>query len=547
MVPVLSHAGHTPCYWILDDTGVRKYGKHSVGVARQYCGPLGKTDNCQVAVSLSLATEEGSVPLGYRLYLPREWADDPARREHAGVPEEIAFATKGELAWQQIEAALAAAIPRGPVLMDAGYGDEAALRDRLTACGLSYAAGVRSPTAVWWKAHQPVSTPTSVPVKAGRGRPRTRVQRDATHQPISVRALAHGAAGGQLSPGDVARRHQRRAAVVALRAGPCAPPMPITPARKSGCSSNGPLGETEPTHYFPSTLPAALSCKALVAAVKMRWRIERDYLELKQDVGLGHYEGRNWRGFHHHASLCIAAYGFLMLERLAAGKKTSLDSKRLPYPPASARAGLVPMQRHVPWSIATARFRLGRALARALSQCPCCGKPYGRGHRFTNTVQLGVGAGAGGWRPPHHRGKPNQIPKAPPRPQSRGGLLPRRVFPPRPRRRGGGGAQAPPPTRTTTVCHPRATAPRDAPSPLSLASTPMARGVVGHLHEEALVARHQRAVERERECHDGWSCRQPPGQSESASRQPARRNPAASRRVTGRVRVPRTPWSRATP
>lgn len=139
-----------------------------------------------------------------------------------------------------------------------------------------------------------------------------------------------------------------------------------------------PLGESEPTHYVLSTLPADISCKALVATVKLRWRIERDYLELKQEVGLGHYEGRNWRGFHHHASQCVAAYGFLMLERLAAGEKTSLDSKRLPYPPASARAGLAPMQRHVPWSIATARFRLGRALARALAQCPCCGKRYGR-------------------------------------------------------------------------------------------------------------------------------------------------------------------------
>src|SRR3989338_5876453 len=115
-------------FWIIDDTGFRKYGKHSVGVARQYCGQLGKTENCQVAVSLSLATVEGSVPLDYRLYLPEEWTEDKARCKRAGVPKGIAFATKGEIAWGQIEAALAAGIPRGPVLMDAGYGDEAALR-----------------------------------------------------------------------------------------------------------------------------------------------------------------------------------------------------------------------------------------------------------------------------------------------------------------------------------------------------------------------------------------------------------------------------------
>src|ERR1022692_3422998 len=116
VVPVLSKAGQTPCFWILDDTGVRKYGQHSVGVARQYCGQLGKTENCQVAVSLSLATVEGSVPLDYRLYLPAEWTDDTPRCTRAGVPKTMGFATKGELAWRQIEAALAAEIPRGTVL-----------------------------------------------------------------------------------------------------------------------------------------------------------------------------------------------------------------------------------------------------------------------------------------------------------------------------------------------------------------------------------------------------------------------------------------------
>ena len=117
VVPVLSQAGQAPCFWIIDDTGFRKYGKHSVGVARQYCGQLGKTENCRVAVSLSLATAVGSLPLSYRLYLPKEWTEDKARCKRAGVPKEIGFATKGELAWAQIEAALAAGIPRGPVLI----------------------------------------------------------------------------------------------------------------------------------------------------------------------------------------------------------------------------------------------------------------------------------------------------------------------------------------------------------------------------------------------------------------------------------------------
>ena len=137
-------------------------------------------------MSLSLATAKGSVPLAYRLYLPQEWAQDKPRRALAGVPKEIAFATQGELAWTQIEAALAAGIPRGTVLVDAGYGDEAGLRDRLSAHGLPYAVGIRPATAVWWEQHQPAPTP----VKPVRGRRRTRVLRDETHQPIGVLELA---------------------------------------------------------------------------------------------------------------------------------------------------------------------------------------------------------------------------------------------------------------------------------------------------------------------------------------------------------------------
>ncbi len=195
MVPVLSGDGQEPCYWILDDTGHRKYGKHSVGVARQYCGQLGKTDNCQVAVSLSLATAEGSVPLAYRLYLPQEWTDDKKRCARAGAPAGLGFATKGEIAWEQIEAALAAGIPRGPVLVDAGYGDETALRDRLSARGLVYAVGIRPATGVWWDEYQPAPAPAT----QGRGRPRTRVLRDPTHRPIGVRDLARWAASIILS------------------------------------------------------------------------------------------------------------------------------------------------------------------------------------------------------------------------------------------------------------------------------------------------------------------------------------------------------------
>ncbi len=341
VVPVLSQAGRAPCYWIVDDTGFRKYGKHSVGVARQYCGQLGKTENCQVAVSLSLATADGSVPLDYRLYLPKEWAEDKERCKRAGVPKEIAFATKGEIAWAQIEAALAAGIPRGPVLIDAGYGDEAALRDRLSAHGLIYAVGIRPGTALWCDEHEPAPAPA----KQGRGRPRTRVLRDKTHQPIGVRELAQALPAATYR--TVTWREGTNAALasrfarVRVRAAHA-----DRPREEEWLLIEWPKGEAEPTRYFLSTLPADISFKELVAIVKMRWRIERDYLELKQEVGLGHYEGRNWRGFHHHASLCIAAYAFLMLERLRGSKKNAarLKAPALPegFHPRGARTDAAP-------------------------------------------------------------------------------------------------------------------------------------------------------------------------------------------------------------
>lgn len=337
VVPVLSKAGQAPCFWIIDDTGFRKYGKHSVGVARQYCGQLGKTENCQIAVSLSLATVEGSVPLDYRLYLPREWAEDKQRRKLAGVPEEIAFATKGEIAWGQIEAALAAEIPRGPVLMDAGYGDDAALRDRLSEHGLPYAVGIRPATAVWWGGHQPASAP----INQGSGRRRTRVLRDETHQPIGVRELAQTLSAASYRTvtwreGTNAKLRSRFARVRVRAA------HADRPREEEWLLIEWPKGEAEPTRYFLSTLPADISFKELVATVKMRWRIERDYRELKQEVGLGHYEGRNWRGFHHHASLCIAAYGFLMIERLSGSKKNSVRLKAPPLPEGFRPRGACP-------------------------------------------------------------------------------------------------------------------------------------------------------------------------------------------------------------
>jgi SRSO17 transposase len=326
VVPVLTQKGDAPCFWIIDDTGHRKYGRHSVGVARQYCGQLGKVDNCQVAVSLSLASAGGSVPLAYQLYLPREWTDDKARRKRAGVPEEITYATKGEIAWAQIEAALGSDIPRGTVLMDAGY-EDTVLRDRLTAHGLQYAVGIRPQTLLWWGEHQPGPTPP----KQRTGRPRVRVVRNKAHQPISAIAIARALPARSYRTvtwreGTNANLSSRFARVRVRAA------QAERERAEEWLLIEWPEGEAEPTKYFLCTLPANISFEALVDTVKTRWRIERDYLELKQELGLGHYEGRNWRGFHHHASLCMAAYGFLMLERLSGIKKNAarLEAPALP-------------------------------------------------------------------------------------------------------------------------------------------------------------------------------------------------------------------------
>jgi SRSO17 transposase len=300
--------------WIVDDTSFPKKGCHSVGVARQYCGQLGKQDNCQVAVSLSVATHRGSLPVAYRLYLPEEWADDPVRRTVAGVPDDIEFQTKPAIALQQMSQALAAGVPPGVVLADPAYGNNSSFRAGITKLGLSYALGIMPNTAVW----RPGEAPLPPAPHTGRGRAAKRVRRDETHQPVSVKTLALELAADAWQ--QIAWRDGSNTPLTSrfarLRVRPAHDDVRRNePPDEEWLLIEWPEGETEPDHYYLATLPADISFERLVDLTKMRWRIERDYLELKQEVGLGHYEGRGWRGFHHHASLCIAAYGFLVSEK----------------------------------------------------------------------------------------------------------------------------------------------------------------------------------------------------------------------------------------
>ena len=300
--------------WIVDDTSFPKKGTHSVGVARQYCGVLGKQDNCQVAVSVSVANEAVSVPVAYQLYLPDSWATDRRRRRAAGVPDDLPFQPKWQIALAQIQTLQAEGVPAAPVAADAGYGDTTAFRAALTGAGLTYVVGVKKETTAW----PPGQAPRSPKPWTGRGRPPTLVRRTAAHRPQSLQQLARA-----LPP--TAWRHvtwregtrgAMRSRFARVRVRPAHRDESRTePRPEEWLLIEWPRADTAPTKYWLSTLPVTTSFPALVRLAKLRWRIERDYQELKDELGLDHFEGRGWRGFHHHGALCIAAYTFLAAER----------------------------------------------------------------------------------------------------------------------------------------------------------------------------------------------------------------------------------------
>lgn len=304
---------HAPiAAWVVDDTGIPKKGSHSVGVAHQYCGALGKSANCQVAVTVSLANASLSVPAGFRLYLPEKWTRDAQRRRVAGIPEVVKFQTKWAIALAQIEELLAEEIPLAPVVADVGYGASTEFRDALTERGLSYAVGILPDTNLWPAGTEPLPP---APWK-GRGRPPTRRRRTAERQPVLARVLAQG-----LPPKawkTVRWREgtkgmmESRFAAVRVRA---ARNDHRRDRELEWLLIEWPTQEKEPSRYWLSTLPEDVELEDMVRLAKIRWRIERDFQELKDELGLDHYEGRGWRGFHHHGALCIAAYAFLMAER----------------------------------------------------------------------------------------------------------------------------------------------------------------------------------------------------------------------------------------
>lgn len=300
--------------WIIDDTGIPKKGRHSVGVSRQYCGAVGKQDNCQVAVTVSLANSTLSVPCAWRLYLPEGWCEDNSRRQAAGVPAELGFSPKWQIALEQVDELLEDDLPLAPVVADAGYGNVTEFRAGLTARGFSYAVGVNKQTTVW-----PEGTAPQEPAAwKGVGRPPTLLRRSQHHQPLSVLELARqlpSKAYRSVSWREGTRgRMQSRFARCRVRPAH-RDDWRRVPREEEWLLIEWPRTEPEPTKYWLSSVPKTVAAEELVRLSKLRWRIERDFQEMKDELGLDHYEGRGWRGFHHHGALCMAAYAFLAAER----------------------------------------------------------------------------------------------------------------------------------------------------------------------------------------------------------------------------------------
>ena len=322
---------------ILDETSFPKQGDQSVGVARQYCGALGKTANCQVAVSVHLGTDTACLPLTWGLYLPQTWIDDPVRRAAARVPETLTYQTKGELALAALDRVRAWGVGARVVLADAGYGTSQDFRTALTARGLPYCVQAAVSVKGWLDAPVPAEAPPAHRT----GRPRRRLPRTALPEPLALDEIAAtlpAAAWRPVTwrPGTKGPLRSRFAHTTL---------WPAHAWTSHGIPASDPIrlliewprGEGAPTKYWLANLPGeALGLRRFVRLAKGRWRIEQDYRELKDELGFDHYEGRSWPGWHHHVTLASMAYAFLVLETLRGKKNAKPDPARRAAAPASA-------------------------------------------------------------------------------------------------------------------------------------------------------------------------------------------------------------------
>jgi SRSO17 transposase len=304
--------------WVIDDTGFPKQGRHSVGVARQYSGTLGKTANCQVAVSLHQVGSEASALLDWRLYLPESWTEDPERRAQAGIPAAVKFQSKWQLALELIDEVRTWGLRGRVVLADAAYGESTEFRQGLAARHLPYAVGIPSTVRVW-------TQPPRLWNARGRGRRQT-VYHYGEQRPEAVQEVAEQARGWKYVRWREGTKGWLESRFAACRVQPAHgfdegdPPHP-----EVWLLVEWPPGEQGPTKYFLCDLPARYTLRRLVRLVKSRWKIEQDYQQLKEELGLDHYEGRNWAGWHHHVTLVMLAHAFLTLEMLRNKKNFWVD------------------------------------------------------------------------------------------------------------------------------------------------------------------------------------------------------------------------------
>jgi SRSO17 transposase len=281
--------------WIIDDTGFLKQGAHSVGVQRQYTGSAGKIANCQIGVSLVVATAHDHLPVDFELYLPDSWANDPARRLEARIPEDVVFQTKIQLAIGMLRKAVADDLPRGVLLADAWYGDEPSFRQAADELGLDYAVGINSDNRVWWvdssgRRNGPPVTVTKLAEQLGPKAFRRFTWREGTDKKLSARFAFATVVPAYRGDDDPATRAKVRLVI------------------------EQPKGEDKLKFAFVK-LPGKPSKKKLLRILKDRWRIERTYEDLKGELGLDHFEGRRYGGWHHHVTVALACYAFTVAER----------------------------------------------------------------------------------------------------------------------------------------------------------------------------------------------------------------------------------------
>lgn len=290
---------HSPVEaWIVDDTGMLKQGTHSVGVQRQYTGSAGKVANCQIAVSLSVATRDDHTPIDFELYMPRSWTDDAKRRRSAHVPDTLEFKTKPQLALDMIRRAVKAKVPRGVLLADAAYGSSAEFRDGIRDAGLHFAVGIDPKTSLWLLDAE--SNPSAGAVAARDvaevldelGEFRRCTWRKGTKADLSARFVTRRVVPAYEDASHPRDQREELWLLIEWRD-----------------------GESEPSNYFLSSLPKRMTKKQLIRIVMQRWRTERIYQDLKDELGFDHFEGRSFRGWHHHVSVVMCCFAFVIAER----------------------------------------------------------------------------------------------------------------------------------------------------------------------------------------------------------------------------------------